>query len=80
MIFVDKEEILGLTLEEAIAYLVPQGWEVTIHQYEEDDISSEMPVRRDKDTISLDIQDGKIYDFVVYVNGIKQIDEEKDFL
>jgi beta-lactam-binding protein with PASTA domain len=57
------EELIGLTLEEAIALLVPQGWKVDVHRYEDGDYD----IGQVKEsTISLDIQDGKVYDFLVF--------------
>lgn len=57
------EDLVGLTLEEAVRVLVPMGWKIDVHAYDENvfDIGViKLP------TISLDIQDGKVYDFLVY--------------
>lgn len=73
------EDIIGLTLEEAVAYLTPRGWAVTVHRYEDDVYGDEMAPEAGVDTVSLDIQDGKVYDAVVYVSG-EPVDIDDDFL
>jgi hypothetical protein len=54
-----QEDIYGMTLEEAIAYCVPQGWNVVVHQYDDEECDIEKQVIK-KDNISLNIQDGKV--------------------
>lgn len=56
------DDLIGLTLEEAVHHLIPRGWLLVVHRYDENEYENLAP----KDpTISLDIQDGKVYDFVI---------------
>jgi hypothetical protein len=56
------DDLIGLTLEEAVHHLIPRGWLLVVHRYDENEY--ENPAPKDP-TISLDIQDGKVYDFVI---------------
>lgn len=74
-----KEDLEGLTLEEAVRFLTPRGWKVIVHRYEDgeytiDDIAKtyHIDIKDEKfnftdPTISLDIQDGKVYEFTVHI-------------
>lgn len=67
MIEFEFDEIYGLTLEEAVRFLYPKGWHTTVHRYEEDDYAlEEMNISEKKYTVSLDIQDGKVYKYVIH--------------
>lgn len=56
------EDLIGLTLEESVHFLIPRGWLVIVHRYDENDYENKAPK---EPTVSLDIQDGKVYDFLV---------------
>jgi hypothetical protein len=56
------EDLIGLTLEEAVHFLTPRGWLVAVHRYDEDEYENPAPK---EPTVSLDIQDGKVYDFLI---------------
>lgn len=74
----EKEELEGLTLEEAVQFLTPRGWRVMVHKYEDseypvEELEKTYRIRIDRDgfhvdepTVSLDIMDGKVYEFSVY--------------
>ena len=75
----DREALEGLTLEEAVQFLTPRQWDVIVHRYEDaeypiDELSQTYRLKTDgsqlifeRSTISLDIQDGKVYDFTMHI-------------
>jgi len=58
-----RKNLSGLTLEEAVRYLIPYGWNVIVHRYDDDEYENDEVTKK---TVSLDIQDGKICDCLVY--------------
>jgi hypothetical protein len=70
----DEQALLGLTLEEAVHFLTPRGWTVVVHRYEDGIYSKdELGLKEGIPTVSLDIQDGKVYELEMYRN-----DEDED--
>lgn len=56
-----RSYLFGLTLEEAVRFLTPRNWNVQVHRYDEDEYENDPITAR---TVSLDIQDGKIWECI----------------